>query len=112
MPELELTGFSASEFDDLMTVIGRVPDLPEAANAEGETIDEALAANERRFVIVVPTKEDAIRVKAVLVDYGMTSPKQGGHALVALIDELTRLKGDAPAAATPTKRSRKKTEEA
>lgn len=108
VPELELTGFSSAEFDDLMTVIGRLPDLAAAANPEGENIDDALAANERRLVIVMPTKDDAVRVKTVLTSYGMTSPKQGGLALAAMVADLLNLKQGAPVEAAPVKRTKGK----
>jgi ParB-like chromosome segregation protein Spo0J len=96
-PALDLTGFSTDEITEVLSTIGASINLPVLPNEEAdEDIADTLATNERRMVIVMPTKEDAVLVKGVLADYGMTSPKQGGEAMVKVIRDLLNFKKDAP----------------
>ena len=104
MPALELTGFSTDEISEVLSTIGTSLELPPPSDSEEqEDIADTLATNERRLVIVLPTKEDATLVKGILSEYGMTSPKQGGEALVKIMRDLLNLKKGVVAAPAPVK---------
>lgn len=83
--EIDLTGFSNAEVDDIVGLI--VTDLDELdplldANGEEEDIDDLIAGEALRFVFKVKDPTEASLCKLILEKFGMSGPHNSTQAFV------------------------------
>lgn len=83
--DLELSGFSTSEIDDVLALAGSAPLMDFGKSDEDDDNGaDAVAARARKFSFEVETDAEAAFVMKVLVDAGMTTPKTASVAFLAL----------------------------
>lgn len=105
LPEIELTGFTEFEIGDVLAAIGTLPSLSTLDELAGETVEDKIEAANLRLPLVFTTTADLDLVRATLKQYGMTTMRQAGDALVRLCTAATALPPPAP---TPEKTGRGK----